>query len=237
MLIVDVSEDRLRRRQAQRYLDVVETELESAIAQVIKAKEDRRAVSVGYVGNAAAVFPEVLRRYEAGELVVDIVTDQTLAHDPLTYLPLEYQLEKRDREADADGFTKKAQESMARYVQAMVEFQDGGAVVFDYGNSIRDGARSAGYERAFDFPGFVPAYVRPLFCEGLGPFRWVALSGDPEDIRVTDEAIKALFPDNEPCTRGSTRLNNMSHFKDYPAESAGSVLGNDTRQAYYSTNW
>ena len=198
VLIVDVSEDRLRRRQGKRYCDDVETDLDAAIEKAMAAKRDERALSVGYVGNAAEVFPELLRRHRAGEIEVDIVTDQTSAHDPLSYLPLEYSVEEWEREAKADpaGFTKKARESMARHVQAMVEFQDAGAEVFDYGNSIRDEARRGGYSRAFEFPGFVPAYIRPLFCEGLGPFRWVALSGDPEDIRVTDEAIKELFPDN-----------------------------------------
>ena len=198
VLIVDVSEDRLRRRQSKRYLDDVETDLDAAVAKVVSAKRDKRAVSVGYVGNAAEVFSELLRRHRAGEIEVDIVTDQTSAHDPLSYLPTEYTVDEWESEskADPEGFTKKAQESMAAQVQAMVEFQDAGAEVFDYGNSIRDEARTAGYSRAFEFPGFVPAYIRPLFYEGLGPFRWVALSGDPEDIRVTDEAIKELFPDN-----------------------------------------
>ncbi|MDR8018436.1 urocanate hydratase [Nesterenkonia aerolata] len=199
VLIVDVSEERLRRRQSKRYLDEVETDLDTALAKVAAAKAEKRALSVGLVGNAAEVFVEVLRRHREGEIEVDVVTDQTSAHDPLSYLPSEYTLAEWDREAKADpeGFTKKARESMARQVQAMVEFQDAGAEVFDYGNSIRDEARTAGYARAFEFPGFVPAYIRPLFCEGLGPFRWVALSGDPDDIRVTDEAIKELFPENE----------------------------------------
>ena len=198
VLIVDVSAERLRRRQSKRYLDEVETDLDAAVEKVMAAKQQKRALSVGYVGNAAEVFGELLRRHRAGDIEVDIVTDQTSAHDPLSYLPTEYTVEEWEREAqaDAEGFTKKAQESMAAQVQAMVEFQDAGAEVFDYGNSIRDEARTAGCSRAFEFPGFVPAYVRPLFCEGLGPFRWVALSGDPEDIRVTDEAIKELFPDN-----------------------------------------
>ena len=198
-LIVDVDETRLRRRAGKRYLDEVETDLDAAIAKVLKAKEERRGWSVGYVGNAAEVFPEILRRHNAGELTVDIVTDQTSAHDPLSYLPEGITVEEWHREAAADpeGFTKKAQASMARHVQAMVEFQDAGAEVFDYGNSIRDEARKGGYNRAFEFPGFVPAYIRPLFCEGLGPFRWVALSGDPEDIAVTDAAIKELFPENK----------------------------------------
>ncbi|CAL8900544.1 urocanate hydratase [Kocuria varians] len=198
-LVVDVDESRLRRRQSKRYLDEVETDLDTALAKVNAAKAECRALSVGYVGNAADVFPELLRRHRAGEITVDVVTDQTSAHDPLSYLPTEFTVEQWDAEAKADpvGFTKKAREAMAAQVQAMVEFQDEGAEVFDYGNSIRDEARHAGYTRAFEFPGFVPAYIRPLFCEGLGPFRWVALSGDPKDIEVTDAAIKELFPDNK----------------------------------------
>ncbi|NDO78950.1 urocanate hydratase [Kocuria indica] len=198
-LVVDVDETRLKRRQSKRYLDEVESDLDAALEKVNAAKAERRALSVGYVGNAADVFPELLRRHRAGEIFVDVVTDQTSAHDPLSYLPTEFTVEQWDAEAKADpiGFTKKAQEAMAAQVQAMVEFQDEGAEVFDYGNSIRDEARHAGYTRAFEFPGFVPAYIRPLFCEGLGPFRWVALSGDPKDIEVTDNAIKELFPDNK----------------------------------------
>ncbi|MCT9869952.1 urocanate hydratase [Paenarthrobacter aurescens] len=197
-LIVDVDESRLRRRVGKRYLDEVETDLDTALAKVQAAKDERRGWSVGYVGNAAEVFPELLRRHKAGEVTFDVVTDQTSAHDPLSYLPEGITVAEWHTEAEADpeGFTKKAQASMARQVQAMVEFQDAGSEVFDYGNSIRDEARKGGYDRAFEFPGFVPAYIRPLFCEGLGPFRWVALSGDPEDIRVTDEAIKELFPEN-----------------------------------------
>lgn len=198
VLIVDVSEERLRRRQGKRYLDEVETDLDVALEKVLQAKADKKPLSVGYVGNAAEVFPALLERHQSGEFNVDIVTDQTSAHDPLSYLPTEYTIDQWDAEskADPDGFTKKAREAMATHVQAMVEFQDAGAEVFDYGNSIRDEARKAGYDRAFEFPGFVPAYIRPLFCEGLGPFRWVALSGDPDDIRVTDEALKELFPEN-----------------------------------------
>lgn len=199
VLIVDVDKTRLERRQSKRYLDEVSTDLDEALAKVIKAKEEKRALSVGLVGNAADVFPEILRRQRAGELYVDVVTDQTSAHDPLSYLPTEFTVEQWHSEAAADpiGFTKKAEESMARHVEAMVGFMDDGAEVFDYGNSIRDEARKAGYDRAFDFPGFVPAYIRPLFCEGLGPFRWVALSGDPKDIEVTDAALKELFPENK----------------------------------------
>jgi urocanate hydratase len=218
-LIVDVSEDRLRRRLGKRYLDDVELDLEAAIAKVVAAKGERRALSVGYVGNAADVFPELLRRHVAGELAIDIVTDQTSAHDPLSYLPSEYSLAEWDAEAKADpvGFTKKAQASMARHVEAMVGFQDAGAEVFDYGNSIRDEARQGGYARAFAFPGFVPAYIRPLFCEGLGPFRWVALSGDPDDIRVTDEALKELFPDNAHLHRWLDAAAEHVEFEGLPA--------------------
>lgn len=218
-LIVDVDQTRLERRQSKRYLDEVETDLDVALAKVMEAKGDKRALSVGLVGNAAEIFPEILRRHRAGEVSVDVVTDQTSAHDPLTYLPAEVALDDWQREADGDpeGFTKKSRESMAAQVQAMVEFQDEGAEVFDYGNSIRDEARHAGYTRAFEFPGFVPAYIRPLFCEGLGPFRWVALSGDPEDIKVTDEALKELFPDNEHLHRWLDAAGELVEFEGLPA--------------------
>ncbi|OIH83411.1 urocanate hydratase [Arthrobacter sp. UCD-GKA] len=218
-LIVDVSEERLRRRLGKRYLDDVELDLDAAIAKVTAAKNEGRALSVGYVGNAAQVFPELLRRQQAGTVSFDIVTDQTSAHDPLSYLPIEYTIEQWDAEAKADeaGFTKKAQASMALHVEAMVGFQDIGAEVFDYGNSIRDEARQGGFERAFEFPGFVPAYIRPLFCEGLGPFRWVALSGDPEDIRVTDEALKELFPENDHLHRWLDAAAEHVEFEGLPA--------------------
>ncbi len=229
-LIVDVSEERLRRRQSKRYLHEVETDLDAAIARVNEAKRNREAVSVGLVGNAAEVFPELLKRHQAGEIEVDVVTDQTSAHDPLSYLPVEYSVEQWQSEAaaDEDGFTKKSQESMARHVEAMVGFQDAGAEVFDYGNSIRDEARKAGYDRAFDFPGFVPAYIRPLFCEGLGPFRWVALSGDPEDIKVTDAALKELFPENDHLHRWLDGAAEFVEFEGLPARICW--LGYDERQ-------
>ncbi|SDS78180.1 urocanate hydratase [Corynebacterium timonense] len=218
-LIVDVDETRLRRRQAKRYLDEVTTDIDEAIRLVTEAKEQKKALSVGLVGNAAEVFPEMLRRHRAGEVTVDIVTDQTSAHDPLSYLPTEITVDEWRTEAAADPvtFTKKARESMAAQVQAMVEFQDEGAEVFDYGNSIRDEARKAGYTRAFEFPGFVPAYIRPLFCEGLGPFRWVALSGDPEDIKVTDQAIKEAFPDNEHLHHWLDAAEEYVEFEGLPA--------------------
>ncbi len=218
-LVVDVDRSRLERRRSKRYLDEIADDLDAAVARAQQAVEAGEAVSIGIEGNAAAVFPELLRRHKAGELRIDVVTDQTSAHDPLSYLPAEIALDDWDREAEADpvGFTKKARESMAAHVEAMVGFQDAGAEVFDYGNSIRDEARHAGFERAFDFPGFVPAYIRPLFCEGLGPFRWVALSGDPEDIRVTDEALKELFPENEHLHRWLDAAAEHVEFEGLPA--------------------
>lgn len=218
-IIAEADESRLRRRQSKRYLDVVAQDLDDAIAQANKAKEEGRALSIGVIGNAADIFPELLLRHRAGELKVDIVTDQTSAHDPLSYLPSEVPFEcwKQEAEEDPTTFTKKARESMARQVQAMVEFQDEGAEVFDYGNSIRDEARHAGYTRAFEFPGFVPAYIRPLFCEGLGPFRWAALSGDPEDIKVTDQALKELFPENEHLHRWLDAAEEFVEFEGLPA--------------------
>ena len=193
-LIVDVDPDRLARRVAHGYLDEVADDLDAAVATALAAKAERRARSVGVVGNCAEVFPELLRR----GVPIDIVTDQTSAHDPLSYLPAGVALEDWAdlAERKPEEFTDRARESMAAQVRAMVEFSDAGAEVFDYGNSIRDEARKGGYDRAFAFPGFVPAYIRPLFCEGRGPFRWVALSGDPRDIDVTDRAVLDLFPDH-----------------------------------------
>jgi len=219
MLIVDVDESRLRRRASKRYLDEVELDLDAALQKVLAAKAENRPLSVGYVGNAAEIFPALLKRHEAGEFSIDIVTDQTSAHDPLSYLPPEYSVEQWQAEAAVDpvGFTKKAQSAMAAHVEAMVGFQDAGAEVFDYGNSIRDEARKGGFTRAFEFPGFVPAYIRPLFCEGLGPFRWVALSGDPEDIKVTDQALKELFPENEHLHRWLDAAEEHVEFEGLPA--------------------
>ncbi|NLE97680.1 MAG: urocanate hydratase, partial [Propionibacterium sp.] len=219
VIVVDVDRSRLERRVAKRYCHEIADDLDDAVARANAAKAERRALSIGVVGNAAEVFPDLLRRHRAGEIHVDVVTDQTSAHDPLSYLPVGISLDDWAAEAERDpaGFTAKARESMATHVRAMVEFQDEGAEVFDYGNSIRDEARKGGYERAFEFPGFVPAYIRPLFCEGLGPFRWVALSGDPEDIRVTDEALKELFPDNEHLHRWLDAADEFVEFEGLPA--------------------
>ncbi|WP_020142166.1 urocanate hydratase [Terracoccus sp. 273MFTsu3.1] len=194
-LIVDVDPARLQRRVEHRYLDEVATDLDDAVDKALAAKRERRGWSVGVVGNAAEVFPELLRR----GVEIDIVTDQTSAHDPLSYLPEGVDLADWAEYAEKkpEDFTDRARASMAKHVKAMVEFQDAGAEVFDYGNSIRDEARQGGYDRAFEFPGFVPAYIRPLFCEGKGPFRWAALSGDPRDIAATDKAVLELFPDND----------------------------------------
>jgi urocanate hydratase len=194
-LVVDVDPARLRRRVEHRYLDEIADGLDDAIARCERARAGRRALSVGLAGNCAVVLPELLRRGVAA----DIVTDQTSAHDPLSYLPEgvdladwgDYSTKKPDE------FTERSRESMARHVEAMVGYQDAGAEVFDYGNSIRDEARRGGFKRAFAFPGFVPAYIRPLFTQGKGPFRWAALSGDPKDIYATDRAVLDLFPGNE----------------------------------------
>ncbi|HEX2705446.1 MAG TPA: urocanate hydratase, partial [Candidatus Lustribacter sp.] len=214
-LIVDVDPARLHRRVEHRYLDEVATDLDDAVAKALAARRDRRAWSVGVVGNAATVFPELLRR----GVEIDIVTDQTSAHDPLSYLPEEISLADWAGYAERkpEEFTDRARASMAKHVKAMVEFQDAGAEVFDYGNSIRDEARLGGYDRAFEFPGFVPAYIRPLFCEGKGPFRWVALSGDPKDIAATDRAVLDLFPDNDRLHRWIRGAQERIAFQGLPA--------------------
>ncbi len=214
-LVVDVDPGRLHRRVEHRYLDVVASDLDDAVARCLDAKAARRPLSVGVVGHAAAVFGELLRR----GVPIDVVTDQTSAHDPLSYLPDGVALEEWHEYAERkpEEFTDRARESMARHVEAMVGFMDAGAEVFDYGNSIRDEARQGGYDRAFAFPGFVPAYIRPLFCEGKGPFRWAALSGDPRDIAVTDAAVLDLFPDNDHLRRWISAAGERVAFQGLPA--------------------
>ncbi|MEU7573558.1 urocanate hydratase [Micromonospora sp. NPDC049240] len=214
-LIVDVDRTRLERRAHDRYLDEIADSLDDAVERALAAKRDRRALSVGVVGNAATVFPELLAR----GVEIDIVTDQTSAHDPLSYLPEGVEPgDARDYAAAKPAeFTDRARASMARHVEAMVGFLDAGAEVFDYGNSIRGEAKLGGYERAFDFPGFVPAYIRPLFCEGKGPFRWAALSGDPRDIAATDRAILDLFPENESLARWMRMAGERVAFQGLPA--------------------
>jgi urocanate hydratase len=215
VLIVDVDRSRLERRMAHGYLDELAHDLDDALRRVIAARELRVPMSVGLVGNAATVFTELLERGAP----IDIVTDQTSAHDPLSYLPEGIALEDWQRRAtdDPEGFTALSRATMAKQVTAMVGFQDAGAEVFDYGNSIRAEAQLGGCERAFDFPGFVPAYIRPLFAEGKGPFRWVALSGDPADIAATDRAILELFPDDAKLHRWITEAGKKVHFEGLPA--------------------
>ncbi|MDD9348242.1 urocanate hydratase [Mumia sp.] len=214
-LVVDVDESRLARRVEHGYLDEHTRDLDEAVERVLAAKKDRLPLSVGVVGNAATVFPELLARGAA----IDVVTDQTSAHDPLSYLPEGVSVADWRTLADRDPeeFTRRARASMARHVEAMVGFMDAGAEVFDYGNSIREEARLGGYDRAFAFPGFVPAYIRPLFCEGKGPFRWAALSGDPADIAATDRAVLDLFPEDEHLRRWITRAGEKVHFEGLPA--------------------
>ncbi|WP_155948843.1 urocanate hydratase [Mycobacterium sp. URHB0044] len=214
-ICVDVDESRIDRRISKRYLDVKAKDLDDALALAIEARDAKRALSIGVVGNAAEIFPALLER----DAPIDIVTDQTSAHDPLSYLPIGIELDDMKKMAEKDPvyFTEQAQESMAKQVAAMVGFLDKGAEVFDYGNSIRDEARKAGYDRAFDFPGFVPAYIRPQFEEGLGPFRWAALSGDPKDIAATDKAILELFPDNAHLKRWITMAGERVEFEGLPA--------------------
>lgn len=214
-ICVDVDQSRITRRIEHRYLDVQAESLEHALALAVEARDERRGLSIGLLGNAAEIFPQLLEM----KAPIDIVTDQTSAHDPLSYLPVGVPFEEWHQRAEADpaGFTKEAQASMATHVRAMVEFQDAGAEVFDYGNSIRDEARKGGYDRAFEFPGFVPAYIRPLFCEGKGPFRWAALSGDPADIAATDKAILELFPDNERLHKWIGMAQERVHYQGLPA--------------------
>jgi urocanate hydratase len=214
-LIVDVDRSRLERRVQHRYLDEIADDLDTAVEKALAAKSAHRAWSVGVVGNCAEVVPELLRR----AVPVDVVTDQTSAHDPLSYLPLGVSVEEWTEYAERkpEEFADRARASMAEHVRAMVGFADAGAEVFDYGNSIRDEARQGGYERAFDFPGFVPAYIRPLFCAGKGPFRWAALSGDPADIHATDQAVLDLFPDNDRLQRWLRSARDKISFQGLPA--------------------
>ena len=214
-ICVDCDVTRIDRRIAHKYLDTKADSIDHALELAVEARDAKRPLSIGLVGNAAEIFPALLER----NAPIDIVTDQTSAHDPLSYLPLgiDFTDMKAMAHKDPAEFTKQAQASMAKHVQAMVGFQDRGAEVFDYGNSIRDEARKAGYDRAFDFPGFVPAYIRPLFEEGLGPFRWAALSGDPKDIEATDRAILELFPENEHLKRWIVMAGEKVAFEGLPA--------------------
>ncbi|BAD56072.1 urocanate hydratase [Nocardia farcinica] len=214
-ICVECDPARIDRRIAHGYLDTRAETVEEALKLALAARDERKPLSIGLLGNAAEIFPQLL----AMDAPIDIVTDQTSAHDPLSYLPVGVALADWHTMAEKDPawFTEAAQASMAKHVEAMVGFLDKGAEVFDYGNSIRDEARKGGYERAFAFPGFVPAYIRPLFEEGLGPFRWAALSGDPKDIAATDRAILELFPENEHLKRWITMAGEKVKFEGLPA--------------------
>jgi urocanate hydratase len=214
-ICIDCDERSIDRRVEHRYLDVKADSLDHALQLAIAARDNREPLSIGVLGNAAELVPQLLAR----DAPIDIVTDQTSAHDPLAYLPLgvDFHDMKQFAKDKPAEFTQRARESMAKHVEAMVGFQDKGAEVFDYGNSIRGEAQLAGYTRAFDFPGFVPAYIRPLFCEGKGPFRWAALSGEASDIAKTDKAILELFPENESLARWIKMAGERVHFQGLPA--------------------
>jgi len=212
----EVDPSRLRRRLAQRYLDEEAPSLDAALARVSRAREKGEAVSIGVIANAAEAMPELVRR----GIVPDLVTDQTAAHDPLNgYVPAGLSLEEAAalRAKDPDGYIQRARASMADHVRAMLELRRRGAHVFDYGNNLRAEAQEGGVADAFAYPGFVPAYVRPLFCQGAGPFRWVALSGDPSDIHATDEALIEAFPDKPSLRRWLTMARTRVQFQGLPA--------------------
>ncbi len=215
-LCVEIDREAIERRLRTRYLDELADDLDDAVARCLAAKAEGRALSVGLEANAADVIPALLKSgFEA-----DIVTDQTSAHDPLSgYVPVGLSLEQAAelRESDPELYIERSRRSIAAHCAAMVGFKDAGAEVFDYGNSLRAEARLGGFERAFDYPGFVPAYVRPLFCEGKGPFRWVALSGDPADIHATDRAVLEEFPDDEPLHRWIRAAQEKIAFQGLPS--------------------
>jgi urocanate hydratase len=213
-LIVEVDPARAKRRLETKYVDEVTDNLEEAMTRVEEYVRRKEPHSIGLIGNAAEVYPELVVR----GVVPDVVTDQTPAHDPLMYvpeMPLEEAVELRG--ANSEEYQRLSMRAMARHVQAMLDFQKKGAVVFDYGNNLRQRAYDAGVKNAFDYPSFVPAYIRPLFCEGKGPFRWVALSGDPKDLYRTDEAILELFPENEHLARWIRLAQQRVKFQGLPA--------------------
>lgn len=214
-LLVEIDEWRAKRRLEHHYIDEVAEDLEDALKRVNYYVERQQPRSIGLIGNAATVFPELLNR----GVKPDMVTDQTSAHDYLAYFPHHMSFEdgRKLRDSDPVEFARLSGDSMAQHCAAMVEFQKQGVIVFDYGNNLRQRAFDAGVKEAFSYPGFVPAYIRPLFCEGKGPFRWVALSGDPADIHATDRAIMELFPDDEPLHRWLHMAQEKVHFQGLPA--------------------
>lgn len=214
-LIVEVDPERARRRQEIGYVDVVVDTLEEAMTLVEEAVQNETPKSIGLIGNAAEIYPEMVIR----GVIPDVVTDQTPAHDVLSYIPTGLSVDQADtlRQNNPEEYNRRSMESMAHHVQAMLDFQQKGAEVFDYGNNLRQRAYDYGVKDAFNFPGFVPAYIRPLFCEGKGPFRWVALSGDPEDIYRTDEAVLELFPEDEHLTRWLRMAREKIPFQGLPS--------------------
>lgn len=215
-LAVEVDESHIQRRLQTGYCDTIASTLDEALHQVREACEQKQALSIGLIGNAADVFPEVVRR----GIIPDMVTDQTSAHDALNgYIPAGLSLQEADelRKSDPKTYIQRSTASMVKHVHAMVDLQQRGAIVFDYGNNLRGQALEAGETHAFDYPGFVPAYIRPLFCRGKGPFRWVALSGDPEDIYRTDEVMLDLFPDNASLQRWIPMARKKIQFQGLPA--------------------
>ena len=218
-LCVEIDESRIDKRIDTRYLDVKTDSLDEALKLAEEARDEGRPLSIGLIGNAAEIHHEILKR----DFKIDVVTDQTSAHDPLNgYIPEGYSLEKAKalRDADPVEYVKLSSASMAKHVEAMLLFKDKGAVVFDYGNNIRQVAFDTGVTNAFDFPGFVPAYIRPLFCEGKGPFRFVALSGDPNDIAAADKKMRELFPDNEKLLRWLDMAEEKIAFQGLPSRIA-----------------
>jgi urocanate hydratase len=215
-LVVEVNPERIKRRMETGYCDRMVADLDQALELAMRAKERQEAISIGLLGNCAEVLPALVQR----GVIPDVLTDQTAAHDPLNgYIPagLSVQEAAELRHRDPEEYLRRAYASIAQHVRAMLELHKRGAVTFDYGNNLRAQAQHAGVDNAFDYPGFVPAYIRPLFCEGKGPFRWVALSGDPRDIYTTDEAIMALFPDNEALRRWLELAQKRVRFQGLPA--------------------
>ncbi|MCP4428008.1 MAG: urocanate hydratase [Chloroflexi bacterium] len=214
-LVVEIDEWRAQRRVEHKYIDEIAEDMDDALKRIDYYIEKQQPRSIGLIGNAAEVFPELLER----DRIPDMVTDQTSAHDFLAYYPhhMSFEAGRALLDEDADGFARLSAQSMKRHCEAMVGFQKRGAIVFDYGNNLRQRAYDEGLEEAFSYPGFVPAYIRPLFCEGKGPFRWVALSGDPEDIYATDRAILELFPEDDPLRRWITMAQEQVHFQGLPA--------------------
>ncbi len=215
-LCCDVAKWRIEKRLESKYVDVLAKDFDEAIEMSLSAKAEGKAISIAVVGNAADFFEYVLEK----NIKPDLVTDQTSAHDPLNgYVPRGYSEEEATklRVSDAKKYTNLSYETMGDHVKAMLNLQTQGSYTFDYGNNLRAGAQKVGVENAFDFPGFVPAYIRPLFCQGSGPFRWVALSGDPEDIKVTDDALKELFPENKKLANWLDKAQKMVSFQGLPS--------------------